>query len=530
MTRVRPLLLALAAVVVIAGAVLVIVRPADGDKGDAPAAGAVGSVARATITADDGTTLSAQVVRPRNRGKAPLVVMPASWGQPATQYESIAREFAATGYVVVAYAQRGFAGSQGDVDFMGERTQRDVTDVIDWALTSLPVDPSRIGAFGMSYGAGASLLAAARDKRIRAVAALSGWTDFAGSFDPAGTPGTRALAQLLGVKDARLDDRLTALRTAVRTKPRTVGATLRAMSPTRSAIDVVDDLNRNKPAVLLANGFQDSIFPPGQLVTFFDRLTTPKRLQLAPGDHGGPEGSALTGARNATVGDALSWLDHYLRGADNGIADENPIVLRDVRTTSVHTYEKWPDGGRAIALGVPGSTKQTGSGIDRTWRANLTATGDSVATSGPYTTPFATYEPVGADLYGLTRSLSFVWTGPVVETPTGVNGSATLRVSLASDRARGTVVAYLYDLGTDGGKARLMSVQPYSFTGWEPGRARPVTITMQPISWTVPAGHRLAVVVDSGDPRYTELNTFGQTITASSTKASPATLTVPTGG
>ena len=46
---------------------------------------------------------------------------------------------------------------------------------------------------------------------------------------------------------------------------------------------VIGALNKNRPAIMMANGYQDSIFGPQQLVDFFAGLTTPKRLQLAPG-------------------------------------------------------------------------------------------------------------------------------------------------------------------------------------------------------------------------------------------------------
>ena len=50
--------------------------------------------------------------------------------------------------------------------------------------------------FGISYGAGISLLAAAHDRRVRAVAALSTWTDMAASLYPNGTTSTASLGGL----------------------------------------------------------------------------------------------------------------------------------------------------------------------------------------------------------------------------------------------------------------------------------------------------------------------------------------------
>ncbi len=44
----------------------------------------------------------------------------------------------------------------------------------------------------------------------------------------------------------------------------------------RSPGSSIDEINANQPAVFLANAFNDNLFPPGQLVDFFNRLKGPK--------------------------------------------------------------------------------------------------------------------------------------------------------------------------------------------------------------------------------------------------------------
>ena len=61
-------------------------------------------------------------------------------------------------------------------------TSRTSRTVIDWILANTSADPARIGSAGVSYGAGISLIASAFDPRIRAVAAMSGWTDLVDSL------------------------------------------------------------------------------------------------------------------------------------------------------------------------------------------------------------------------------------------------------------------------------------------------------------------------------------------------------------
>src|SRR5690348_14040711 len=154
----------------------------------APAAAAVSSTTLAvrkpvTIATADGVQLSAFLWRPVGSGY-PLVVMPAAWAEDRNGYDSIAPIWAAAGYAVLAYAQRGFGTSTGSVDMAGPGTRGDVSTVISWGLANTAADPGKVGMLGMSYGAGVSLLAAASDPRIRAVAALGAWSDMADAMDP----------------------------------------------------------------------------------------------------------------------------------------------------------------------------------------------------------------------------------------------------------------------------------------------------------------------------------------------------------
>jgi predicted acyl esterase len=100
-----------------------------------------------------------------------------------------------------------------------------------------------------------------------------------------------------------------------------------------------------------------------------------------------------------------------------------------------------------------------------------------------------------------------------------------VHLTLASAARAATVFAYLYDVAPDGA-GTLLDMAPYSATGLTTSRA--VTFDMQPTSYTVPAGHRIALVVDAADPRYPSLAPRGTTLTVSSSSADPAALTLPT--
>jgi predicted acyl esterase len=473
------------------------------------------------IPATDGVTLVAQVLTPKGHGPYPLVVMPASWGQGPGQYTQIARRFAASGYEVVAYGQRGFGGSGGSIDLAGEATQADVSTVITWALEHTPASSTKIASVGISYGAVMSLLAAAKDARIRAVVAMSGWSDMAAAFAPSGTPNVAALRILLSADLAagKLTSQVDALALSVLSPD--AASVLAALSPTRSADASIAQLDKNDPAIMIANPFEDSLLYPANMVPFFNELTTPNRLQLAPGDHGGPEFAALSGKPDKTLDDALDWVDHYLRGTHNGIDNADPIQLQDIATRTWHGYRTWPVASTAVELGAPNAPGNVVTSGAPPWTHSVTTGTDTVAGSGPaiYAAPNP-YQPPRISIGSIAPAQAFVWNGAPRTEPLLISGRPTLHVTATSSAGPGTLYAYMYDV--DGaGNASLMTFAPYTFAT----SGSPLTIPLGPTSWTVATGHHVALVIDSVDARYRSAAPVGSTLTLSS----PATLDVPTG-
>ncbi|WP_143168292.1 CocE/NonD family hydrolase [Jatrophihabitans endophyticus] len=480
------------------------------------------------IAMSDGVTIRAQVTEPAARGRRPLVIMPTSYGANSTQYAVVAHQLSRAGFVTVAYTQRGFAPSGGSIDLAGPRTQQDARAVLDWSLRHTRADPAHVGMLGVSYGAGISLLTAAHDKRVRAVVAFSTWASLAQAFHPADTTSVLALNGLLS--NERVTDQLRSLEDGLRTDPATYGDHFAALSPPRSPATFVDQLNANRPAIMLANGWQDSLFAPGMLVPFYRQLTTPKRLQLSVGDHTGPETDMLAGTRSRTGDAAYAWLLHYLGGAANGIDAQPPVQLEDVTTKTVQVYRDWPNaGGITNALAAPTPSGVAITQAPATWQASVRTGQDSAATAGlsqfvraeAYRLPTARPASLPAD-----RAL--VWSAGALTKPTRVLGSSRLTLSVASSSPRATLFVYLYDTAADG-TASLMTLTPYTVSGLRADAAKPVTVDTEPIDWTLAAGHTLTVVVDTVEPRWNQVAPAGSTLTLSSSAATPARLTVPLG-
>jgi putative CocE/NonD family hydrolase len=482
-----------------------------------------------TIPASGGVTLAAEITEPDGSGRHPLVVMPASWGATAAEYQLVAQRFAARGYIVVAYAQRGFRPSTGGVDFAAPATQRDASSVIDWALAHTHADRTRIGMAGVSYGAGVSLLAAERDPRIKAVAAVSAWTDLGASFVQNGTLSERTLGSLLRTIETkgRPSAYAAALKRQLDTDPAGAVELLRAHDAVSSPTARVAALNANGTAVMIANGWEDSIFPPAQLMPFFDALTTPKRLQLGVGDHVNQELAGLFGRPDKTIDDTLSWFDHYLLARANGIDRAAPLQLQDVTTRAWHGFTSWPEATASSDLGAPGAAGSAALSAPATWTAGLTSGTDTAATSGPqqYGTS-EDYRPPTADLGVLgANQHALVWTGSAEPAAVTIIGVPTVRFSLAASESSGTVFTYLYDVAPSG-TGRLITMAPYTATGSTAASARQVSVRLQPTCWTLPGGDHIAVVVDTVDGRYRS-GAPGGTVTLSSTPAAPASISVP---
>ncbi len=396
----------------------------------------------------------------------------------------------------------------------------DASRVIDWALANTPADAGRIGMGGMSYAAGISLLTAAQDERVRAVAALSGWADLIDSIYSGRTQHTQAAALLNGTSlvTGRQSAEVKEIFSAFRTSDLSKEDAMVAWGKKRSVTTYLDQLNDSAPAVFLANAWGDSIFPPNQYADFYEKLTGPKRLQFRPGDHATAEITGLLGLPNDVWTDTERWFDHYLKGEANGIDREQPVRLKSRTGGGYEGYPDWKSvGATSRKITLAGST---------TIRANVNsgADGGTVVLSG-ILDQFAKVPPM-ASIPLLPRRWAAVWQSEKYGSAQQVRGTARLHTTLTPTKESGTLVAYLYDVGPLG-LGKLVSNAPYTFHGRTPGEPFGVDLELFSTAYDVPAGHRLALVVDTVDPLYAEHNPTGAQLTFSSPANDPSFVSVP---
>lgn len=483
-----------------------------------------------------GIPLGAVVLTPTGQGDGPfpLVVMPSSWGVPNVEYVGQGAKLATSGFQVISYSSRGFWDSGGGIDIAGPPTVADVSEVIDWADQHTPADTSRVAAVGISYGAGTSLLASAQDARIKAVGAMSGWADLISSLNPNETVALQSVAGLLALGNitGRPGPEMVSLQTKFVTGDFD-GAIAEAeqLSPQRSAATLTDQINAKRPAVFLANAFEDSIFPPSQYTDFFTRLTGPKRLLLAHGDHSTPEVPGALGLPNETWDELVAWLRHYLTGADNGADTEAPVQLKSQRG-SWRSYPSWTAVGqsRTSYLTKPAGLTRTG-GLQTTkatgWTSAIGAGVPTVADSGVVLVSGALQGllsiPTGVVTPLVDRSFAGVWSGPVYTSGAVVNGTPKLHLTVKPSGPNTSLFAYLYDVDALG-VGSLISHKPITLQGTS---TVAIDLRLEATSWEVPAGHHLVLAVDTVDPRYRGRSTIGTSVTFSSPAGDPSWISVP---
>ncbi|MFB6984388.1 CocE/NonD family hydrolase [Streptomyces scopuliridis] len=486
--------------------------------------------AEVSITMADGTVLDASMSVPRDLApgqSCPAVVLPApliNIGHRA--YLGMFPRWALGGYVVLAYSQRGLANSTGEIHVAGPQDVADATEVIDWLCGQDGVDPDRIGFFGSSYGAGTSLLAAAKDRRIKAVAGTSAWGDLFASLYENGTRHLKAfeaLVQLFG--EDRCSPEFREIIQKIRAN--TIDDEVREFAGVRSPKHYLNAYNDAATPVLMTTAWHETIFSVPAVIDLFNGLTGPKSLLVQVGDHGNGELPGLAGLLSKPTEMAYRWLDHHLGGRAGdgreprfGIRSEYMHnLLSDLRHPDWESYALprqrfhladatagQSDGQLVEGEPQPGwtrSVKATGQGTEAVVAPKLVQTGLAERMGLPHV-----YKTAEID-----RGLAAIWTSAPLEQAKRVQGDLEVRVTVKPQQANATIVAYLMDSDPATGKAAIITHAPYTLTDQQAGQAITVTFPLQPAHYVLAKGRRLQLIIDTHDPFFTEANTTTQVST-----------------
>jgi len=109
------------------------------------------------------------------RGRFPVVIYAPSISAPAMENADLCEYLASHGYIVLASPSVGTRGREMANDLEGAETQAaDIAFLVRYAHGLLHADAKRLAVAGYSWGGLANVLAAARDRRIKALVNLDG--------------------------------------------------------------------------------------------------------------------------------------------------------------------------------------------------------------------------------------------------------------------------------------------------------------------------------------------------------------------
>jgi alpha-beta hydrolase superfamily lysophospholipase len=131
-----------------------------------------------TLPAPDGVTLAGQLYEAGAR-PAPGVVLVHMLSRTRADWDEVAQQLEAAGITVLALDLRGHGASGGSAGSLSAMVP-DVRAAVQWLSTRPTVRPDAIGLVGASLGANLTLLAAADQPLVRAVAAISPSLDYRG--------------------------------------------------------------------------------------------------------------------------------------------------------------------------------------------------------------------------------------------------------------------------------------------------------------------------------------------------------------
>ena len=472
------------------------------------------------ITSWDGITLEGLFYDPvpvKESGN-PLIIFISSWGLNRFEYVVPANTFMEKGYTVISYTARGFWGSGGEINLAGKKDLEDLSAVIDWALANSHADPELIGLSGISYGGGISLLAAAKDSRVKSVAAMSGWTDLAESFLGNGETirvEAAGMLDLLGQITGNPSDLLDEIFADYFNNENL--QYMYGVSFNSSPKNFLKLINANGASIFIANALEDSLFTPNQFVDFFEQLTVPKHLEFAPGDHAGPELPGIFGLPNQVWERAEEWLDYYLLngGVGNDI-NMAPIIFNTMNGNEIDEYDSWSEvASSSLEFSfasderldleplpyLPVSDEDvlesitTGSGI--TVNGGVAFLSETVEAYTDIQRPF--------EMKLIDRSFGAVFQSDRFGSSHKFRGIPTLDLKYIPESTNGTLVVYLLAVDNlDFG--HLFTFSPWTFKGAKANEVNTLHMDLTMTSYDFNSGYRLAVVIATQDKLYLDQN------------------------
>jgi putative CocE/NonD family hydrolase len=508
------------------------------------------------ITTSDGVTLRGDLRQPVVDGTPvaplPTVVIKFEYNKddPARSERGAAEAFVKAGFAVLIVDSRGTGASEGEFCFLCLRDQQDGYEVVEWAAAQ-PWSDGNIGMFGYSEpGVEAALTATLQPPHLKAIVPAAAYADgYRDITYPGGIPASIdgvAVGLLFGVQtpnkrfNGETDPALAPalLESSLQQRRNVIldGLTRDTYDEWWQERSYFDRIDRVRAPVLNVSGWDD-IYPRAASLNY---LAAPSRDALLMGPWGHLGGTAGA-AEEILLEASIAWFDIHLRTP--------PGPARQAKLAAfprVLVFDQAPQDSTEPAFGgrarSKGTWRRLGAWLPaRDERALRLCPGGSLgegACAGEGTTPVAPV-PVEAtsgtsivhdagalggfddspfhdpfDQRANVAATRFV--GPVLREDMTITGSPTLRLTAQTLGTDADWVVRLVDVGPDEerliGRGWLRASHREEDAGrpylWhthtapkpvEPGVPYPLSIEIWPLSYRLPAGHRLAVLLNASD-------------------------------
>lgn len=477
----------------------------------------------------DGARLAARVWRPRTEEPVPAVLeyIPYRKRDLTRARDALNHPYlAGHGYASVRVDLRGSGDSDGVLTDEYLPTEHDdACDVIEW-LAGRPWCDGNVGMMGISWGGFNSLqVAARRPPALKAIVSASATEDL--YVDNMHYMGGCLLSDNLSEATVMFafnslppDPEIVGDRWRELWRERLEGSGLwiepwlehQHRDDYWKRASVNEDYSSVRCPVLAVGGWADGY--TNAVFRLLEHLDVPRRGLIGPWGHKYPH----TGVPGPAIGflqELVRWWDHWLKGRDTGVMDEP--MLRAWMQDSVSpqpSYEdrpgrwvgepNWPSANvqpRRFALSRYGLTEDS-AGVER--RALRVQSPLSV---GMFAGKWASYAAT-PDLPSDQREEdggSLVFETETLETSFEVLGLANLELVVSADRPNAMVAARLSDVAPNGEATRVTygllnlthregSEHPEPL---EPGRDYRVSVPLNGMAHSFPAGHRIRLSISS---------------------------------
>jgi uncharacterized protein len=498
------------------------------------------------IPMPDGVQLDAHLAMPDAPGRFPVVFdyYPYRKDDLSAATMRYHHYLARRGFAALRLDVRGTGGSEGVAeDEYSLREHLDGVAAIDW-MSKQPWSNGNVGMFGSSYGGFNSLqVAMHRPPALKAICPMY-FTDNRYTDDCHYKGGTLQMLYDMGTYGLSM-----VVQNALPPYPAGTARWAEVWEQRLQANEpwllrwlehqtyeeqwkhgsLCEDYTAIQCATLLIGGWRDGYTNCN--LRAFEHLRCPKKALIGPWLHVAPD-VGVPGPRVDHLHEMARFYDYWLRGVDNGVMDEPPIVLY------VQTFDP-PAAERKLTSGF--WRHEAAWPLERaSQRALYLAAGGALQDAPPTDEGSITYSynPAVGTTFGmfsagsplvlpmdqrLEEAFSADWTSEPLDEPVEILGQPRARLHTSATTEIATIVVRLIDVAPDGAAA-LVTKGVLNLTHRESheqpalliaNQVYEVALDLDATAWLFAAGHRIRVSVAGADfpnswpaPRHHSTNVY----------------------